>query len=477
MRTAAAVHSSRLSAELQRALLQVPAAHKALRDNPFLDNTTWRALLRSQGSESRGMYLYKHPTRDRVRTLLRVTSDLGVSERTRSDIDIAISEWMLEHRLDARTLSLAVRCGLPNVANVVLRHPSAGFHQRRAVAPAAYLADRLVWLASPQADPLGDEEVWKLAELPDTLEDCCEGTFLDSELRRREVVYSAQLLHVRPALQPRAIAAGSVRWLIAAASVKLPPELQLQLLSRARLLDPSEERALGSKLTRSYDGSIVDAVSVLVGTPWCTHEVLASIAAEPTARVRVREDGRAYLQVDREYSYRNGYVLRSLDSRPTSDLRTAPMGAVETWLEHAEWSDALSAPYVVLETLGRSDLPERLRRQRRRAVHGQARAIAQVLARTPRWRHLERCAELTRYGSPDVMTPYTPQPAGPSASLLEAGVLADAGLEYLTRVLDETELVLALTLLFEGAGGTVGELADTARAVLAEAQNAGRQRT
>lgn len=439
-------------------------ARDCLRESPFLCEDVWLDLLSDHRSSRTTKYLRVNLTQWRVTRVLEAMPSLDLEERQRSDVDLELASWMLRHPPSEPVARKVLASGLPNSANVALLSGRVSLRTKQRLAALAYRSDRIFWLALPEALAVGDDEAWGLATLPDTLEQCCSGTMLDTRLRSWEVMNLAQLLHVRPSLRDRAVASKEPWILMAASSVRLDEEQQRLLVASSEEHFTGPDAGVVLDALSSYYSKEVDPIGNLASTPWCSKEVWAHL--ESRQGITWVKDGRLLRRDD--LGYRRHREVRNLERLPAADLRSADAGTVKAWLEHSSYSSQPSAPFVVLETLANRGLPSHVSRLRRGDVLWSSDRLGAVLQHLGN-RFTVNLKEplLTRYSPPE--TEVAREDVGVAYGHCEMGealLFGDGGISVMLAAgLTTDEWEVALTLLVEGFQGTVDELVDVSRSI------------
>lgn len=267
-----------LGPRIEAHALKTDSGQDLLRANVLLGTSTWDALLATCPEEGLCTYQVRcfteNLTRRRVERLLRAGDRLErmLSATTLWDVDWAIARALNRHGVGARTVGPLRRCArlLPITSAAVLRG-TAPLALKVELARHAFEAPRLLWLATEEADGLGDEEVWDLAVNGKILSVGLERTVFGDEDQKHAGHMRAQLLYARPSLIDRALASSDERWWFAASMVPLTPAHQelLQTLTKANWQTGTPRPWLG-KLCDAYAAAMLNPMVRVAQGPWCT---------------------------------------------------------------------------------------------------------------------------------------------------------------------------------------------------------------
>lgn len=447
---------------------KVPIIRDLLRANPFLPYTTWKDLLFDHQDSGTIRYLIKNLDRRRAGHLLGQIPNLELESRQLSDIDLALSAWYNQDEMGETLGRRALASGLPNVAGVALRSKKISPKLKAKLAEKSYRPNRLLWLTSEEADHLPTERLWRIAALPENLEECCERTMLDDMLKTETLQYSAALLAQRPELLPRALGSGDPWWLMAAAAIPLSPEEQETLIRECaeHWEGPATEEILAALSRSRYQGDTApDPIGLLGTAPWCSPATWAHLegnAGDPDAVTWVEGE---QLVRRNPLGYSRTITLRHAGTWAATDLATCTPQEAERWAERARYSDLLTGPFIALELRKNRHTGRRAGRLRREALLAHSETLHEVLLRAGFKEGALKEVYRYRVSDPETSEPRDLWVALPECLVQDALMVADGGFKELEAAgFTEAEWESALVLQLDFTG-TVQDLIGVVRAL------------
>lgn len=459
-----------LPRRIQEAYLRVPEYRDALRSSSKLDLDIWKKLLEMNSGTHQTYYICHNLTGPKVRALLRKAPELDDDHR-RWDMDMAVRDWLIGHKVDEKLGRMVLRSGLPNAAKAVLWSPLVTSGLKVKVARNAYRAERTAWLVKTAPEEVTDDEVWALITAPDTIERACQGSMLDDRLKQAETVKAAELFHARPGLRKRALDGEHPRLLMAVSAVKLTPEEQDLLIETHQRMwhggdieDLMENVSEGLLRGHGYNNRRrIDPLMNVANTPWCTPRLWDHVRDGHNAQVQVHDDRLVCMD---QLGYKRHSRLRDVNQQPGGNVLKMDEDEVEAWLSSAIYDVTLSAPYVALEMLQVKDLSRSLVSRRAQAIKVNVDGLKELLETMGRrYVNVLKSAEKPSVPFKRESEPYL---------LAELDTLCrdalypeyDLGMKVLLEsCMTDDELDVALLLLVEEYPGTLRELIHTAQTI------------